>query len=88
MDPRVTLATILDPSVTTAERAQARRDLNKWLTRGGFGPRVESHPATDAWIMGDRYGTVVKVGAAYVHVRMDRSGRVRKFPFRDVLAVN
>lgn len=87
MDPNTALATILEPSAPTAGRAQARRDLNSWLARGGFGPRVESHPATDAWIMGDRYGTVVKIGAAYVHVKMDRSRRVRKFHFRDVLTV-
>lgn len=42
------------------------------------GDRVELHPATDAWMMGDRYGDVVKVGAKLVHVRMDRSGKVRK----------
>lgn len=43
------------------------------------GDRVESHPATDAWIFGDRYGSVVVVGRKYVHVKMDRSGRTLKF---------
>lgn len=42
------------------------------------GKRVEIHPATDAWIMGDRYGTVIKTGRKYLHVKMDRSGKVRK----------
>ena len=42
------------------------------------GDRVELHPATDAWMMGDRYGVVVKVGRSLYHVRMDRSGRTRK----------
>ncbi len=37
--------------------------------------RVELHPATDAWMQGDRFGEVVKVGREYVHVRMDRSAR-------------
>ena len=44
-----------------------------------IGTRVESHPATNAWIFGDRYGVVVKVGRKYVHVKMDRSGRVLRF---------
>lgn len=42
------------------------------------GTRVELHPATDAWMRGDRYGTVVGVGRKYVHVRMDRSSLVRR----------
>lgn len=46
--------------------------------------RVQAHPATDAWMSGDRYGTVSKVGRELVHVRMDRSGRTRKFRPDDV----
>jgi hypothetical protein len=42
------------------------------------GQRVELHPGTDAWISGDRYGTVEKIGSKYLHVRMDRSGRLLK----------
>lgn len=38
------------------------------------GQRVELHPATDAWMRGDRYGTVERVGRKYLSVRMDRSG--------------
>ena len=41
--------------------------------------RIQTHPATDAWMRGDRYGTVTKVGRTYVHVRMDRSGRTLRF---------
>lgn len=37
------------------------------------GERVESHPATDAWMMGDRFGTITKITRKYVHVEMDRS---------------
>ncbi len=50
------------------------------FTLGDFdeGQRVELSPSTDAWMMGDRYGAVVKVGRKVVHVQMDRSGRVRK----------
>lgn len=43
------------------------------------GMRVEVHPSTDAWMMGDRFGEVVKNGRKYIHVRMDRSGRVLQF---------
>jgi hypothetical protein len=43
------------------------------------GMRVELSPATDAWMMGDRFGTVEPVkGRKYVTVKMDRSGKVRK----------
>lgn len=41
-----------------------------------IGKRVELHPATDQWIMGDRFGTVEKVGRKFLHVRMDKSGRL------------
>lgn len=43
------------------------------------GQRVQSHPSTDTWMSGDRYGTVTTVGRKYVHVTMDRSGRTVKF---------
>lgn len=42
------------------------------------GQRVQLSPATDAWMMGDMYGQIIKVGRRLVHVRMDRSGRVRR----------
>lgn len=59
------------------------------MTEFAKGDRVELHPATDAWMMGDRYGTVVRVGpyveeslapgqTIVVRVRMDRSGRMLK----------
>ena len=43
------------------------------------GLRVQIHPATDTWMMGDRYGVIVKTGRKYVYVHMDRSGRTKKF---------
>jgi hypothetical protein len=43
------------------------------------GQRVQTHPATDTWMSGDRYGTVVKVGRKLVTVALDRSGRTRGF---------
>lgn len=42
------------------------------------GDRVQLHPATDAWMAGDCYGNVVRIGRINLHVRMDRSGKVRK----------
>lgn len=42
------------------------------------GTRVQTAAHTDAWMSGDRYGTVTKVGRKLVHVAM-QSGRTRKF---------
>ena len=42
------------------------------------GMRVELHPGTDAWMSGDRYGEIAKVGRKLVHVYMDRSRSVRR----------
>lgn len=44
-----------------------------------IGKRVELHPATDRWMMGDRYGEIVKIGREYVYVKLDKSGRTVKF---------
>ena len=52
------------------------------------GDRVETHPATDSWMMGDRFGTVKTVGRKYVHVVMDKSGAVRKFAPNNLQADN
>ncbi len=40
------------------------------------GRHVELHPATDRWMMGDRFGAIVRLrkdGAAYI--KLDRSGK-------------
>ena len=42
------------------------------------GLRVELHPATDAWMMGDRPGVIVRVGRKYLSILMDRSRKVRR----------
>lgn len=52
-----------------------------------IGDRVQLHPATDEWMMGDRYGLVVGHAwsiespgtVAAVKVKLDKSGRVRRF---------
>lgn len=41
------------------------------------GMRVELHPAHDAWMAGDRYATVERVGRSVVWVRSDKSGKLR-----------
>lgn len=46
-----------------------------------IGDRVQLHPGTDAWMSGDRYGTVVKCGRKYATVEMDRSGKNRRVPY-------
>jgi hypothetical protein len=52
------------------------------------GDRIETHPATDAWMSGDRFGEIVKVGRDKLHVKMDRSGRTRKFLPRDIAHID
>ena len=49
------------------------------------GDRVETHPATDRWMMGDRYGTVVHTGRKSVSVKLDRSGHTRHFRPNDLI---
>jgi hypothetical protein len=43
------------------------------------GDRVELHPGTDRWLMGDRFGIVERIGREHVHVALDKSGRVIAF---------
>ncbi len=49
------------------------------MTNQLIGRRVELHPATDRWMMGDRYGEIVKVGREYLYVKLDKSGKTIKF---------
>lgn len=51
------------------------------------GQRVELHPACDVWMMGDRFGTVARVGRRLVHVRMDRSRRTLRLLPRHIGSV-
>lgn len=57
------------------------------ITRFVVGDRVQTHPATDAWMSGDRYGDVVTAGRRFVHVKMDRSGLTKRFLPDDLLNV-
>jgi hypothetical protein len=49
--------------------------------------RVMFAPHTDAWMRGDRYGTVVLVGRRLIHVHMDRSQRVLRVPASYIQAI-
>lgn len=51
------------------------------------GRRVELHPATDAWMRGDRYGSITLIGDRYVHVLLERSNTIRRFLPRNINAV-
>lgn len=51
------------------------------------GERVQLHPALDAWMSGDRFGTITKVGKSVIAVRLDRSGRLRHFDPKSLMNV-
>ena len=57
--------------------------INRFAVSLGIetGKRVQLHPATDAWMRGDRYGVVVSVGRKLVRVKMDKSGRTLNLRF-------
>ena len=49
------------------------------------GQRVQTHPATDAWMRGLRYGTVTITTKSYVYVRLDHTRRVVRFKPHNLL---
>jgi hypothetical protein len=55
------------------------------------GDRVQTHPATDSWMAGDRYGTVVAIrprhGIPRYSVDLDRSGKTVLFHPNNLLHV-
>lgn len=56
----------------------------------GFLPthRVRTHPASDHWMRGERFGVVEKVGKTRVHVRMDASGRLHRLRPQDLIVIS
>lgn len=44
------------------------------------GSRVQLHPGTDRWMMGDKFGEIVEVREEEVKVKLDRSGKSIWFP--------
>ncbi len=61
--------------------------LQSELAQFTKGDRVELHPGTDAWMMGDRYGNVVYIGRKHIHVLMDRSNKIRKLHPSNVMPI-
>lgn len=49
------------------------------------GRRVATHPATDVWMQGDRYGVVERVGGRWIYVRLDSGRRVKMAPANVIL---
>jgi hypothetical protein len=43
-----------------------------------LGDRVQLHPATDLWMRGAKYGTVVKFGRKYLHIQLDINDKIVK----------
>jgi len=72
----VTLEGLLNEALGLGKR---ERDPNGAMRIFGIGARVEAHPACDCWMMGDRFGTITKITSKSIHVKMDRSGKVRRF---------
>ena len=54
-----------------------------------IGMRAELHPATDAWMRGDRYGDIVLVSkdGQTFRIRMDRSGKTLTVSERNLARV-
>ena len=50
------------------------------------GDRVQLHPATDSWMQGDRYATVLKIGREHVHLRTDH-GRYLRVALDNILEI-
>jgi hypothetical protein len=50
-----------------------------------IGDRIQLHPATDAWMRGDRFGQIHKVTQKFYYVSMDVSGRVLRVPPCNIL---
>lgn len=51
--------------------------LPTWLVER----RVEIPTHYDAWMMGDRFGRIVRVTRFSAYVKLDRSGRTLRIPF-------
>jgi len=66
-----------------------KRKVRRMRANHAKGDRVQLHPGTDRWMMGDRFGNVTSVrkkdGA--VRVKLDRSGKSLWFRPQDVMLV-
>ena len=75
MDPKACIQIFLD-ALTEENRKEAAEDYNDWIKHGGYAVRFETHPSTDAWMQGDRYGEIISLGQKSLKVKMDRSGLI------------
>lgn len=49
------------------------------------GTRVQTHPATNAWMRGDRYGTIEGTRGNKLAVRLDRSNKISYFTVENLI---
>ena len=49
------------------------------------GERVQLHPATDDWMRGDKFGEITKMGTHFVLVKLDKSGRIKRYGPKDLI---
>jgi hypothetical protein len=86
----MTVYTLRNPRLRARLQAQQERSEHpSRLRTQGFEPgqRVQLHPATDAWMMGDRFGEVVRVTPKFVYVQCDVSQRIRRMVPRNILEI-
>lgn len=71
------------------------------MSESRIGKRLELHPATDRWMMGDRYGEIIGIGrksrsfldpqdprnGQVFRVRMDKSGKVIRVSERNIARI-
>lgn len=69
---------------TAAQATRAARRAAAGPIPHSVGARVELHPGTDAWMSGDRFGTVVRTSSTHTTVKMDKSGRSLRMPHERV----
>lgn len=73
------LATIFGGEYPIERRSRPMNTSNQTTRDFVKGQRVQAHPASDAWMRGDRYGEVLRVTRFSVHVRMDISKQTIRF---------
>lgn len=73
-----------------ARLLELRRAYAAWRAGGGFAAsvRVEIAPHLDAWMAGDRFGTIEYLTPGVVHVHMDRSGKHRRIALSNVTVLS
>ncbi len=62
-----------------ADPRKAPRPRRQSLDKTLLNKRVKLHAATDEFMQGDRFGVITKVGSKAFTVKLDKSGRSRRF---------